>query len=108
MVIDQGCLSYNISDAVFFYRATPDLNYRICSQEYWDFSTGRDVKRIEDGEADDSSDEDVTERVKVRKKYPASASSQTYESDEDEEGMEAPRDYGHHYKQLRKFRNRYV
>ncbi|CAK9115451.1 Uncharacterized protein 015R [Durusdinium trenchii] len=53
MVIDQGSLSYNISDSVSFYKATPDLRYRLGAPEYWAYSAGlalREEATEEDGE----------------------------------------------------------
>jgi hypothetical protein len=82
MVIDVGCLSYNISDAVFFYKATPDLQYKICAKQYWDYS---DKKQMDQGDLYDSDEEAQQElnvpRVNVKKKYP---------------------DYGSDYKKLKK------
>lgn len=81
MVIDQGSLSYNISDSVFFYKATPNLKYRICSEEYWEYSARKEREaeqaRMYGGEEEESSDEDNykprEEPVNVKKRYPTQA-----------------------------------
>lgn len=78
MVIDQGSLSYNISDTVYFYKATPDLTYRIGAQEYWDFSerqkNERELERFQREDYNSSEEEEernmVEERVRVKKAYP--------------------------------------
>jgi ABC-type dipeptide/oligopeptide/nickel transport system ATPase component len=67
MVLDQTALSYNPSDCVFFYKATPDLSYKVCAREFWEFSQTL-------GE-DDKLEEDDTERrggamSKIKKEYP--------------------------------------
>lgn len=72
MVIDQGSLSYNISDSVYFYKATPDLNYRVCADEYWQFSERSDTEQQAD-EGSDSDDEvprPKEDNVRVKKRYP--------------------------------------
>lgn len=73
MVIDQGSLSYNISDSVYFYKATPDLEYKVCAEEYWEFS---ERQRFEEqmGQESDSEDEGSKqtndENYRVKKRYP--------------------------------------
>lgn len=66
LVLDQNSLSYNISDCVFFYKATPNLRYRLCDKRYWEFSEGH--RKPES----DSSDNEKShqQRTVVRKKYP--------------------------------------
>jgi hypothetical protein len=68
MVLDQTSLSYDVSDSVFFYKATPDLQYKICSDEFWDFSAQRQ-ENVSDEE------EETENKVKkgstlIRKMYP--------------------------------------
>lgn len=65
MVIDCGSLSYNISESVFFYRATPDLKYRLCDQVYWDYSAQQ-----KENEEEDSEDDAPKPDIRVKKKYP--------------------------------------
>lgn len=76
MVIDQGSLSPNISDAVFFYKGTPDLVFRVGAPEYWRFS---EQQALEDGSSDSEEEDDEVKkkreeelRYKVRKNYPGS------------------------------------
>lgn len=85
MVIDQGSLSYNISDSVFFYKATPNLKYRICSEEYWEYSARKEreaeqARMYGEGGEESSSDEDNfkprEEPVNVKKRYPTQAPSE--------------------------------
>jgi energy-coupling factor transporter ATP-binding protein EcfA2 len=68
MVLDQTSLSYDVTDSVFFYKATPDLQYRICSDEFWDFSAQKQ-ENVSDEE------EETDNKVKrgstlIRKMYP--------------------------------------
>ena len=63
IVLDQNCLSYNLSDSVFFYRATPELEYRIGASEYWRYSERHERR-------DDSGETDKPARLLVRKRYP--------------------------------------
>ena len=90
MVLDQTSLSYNISDCIYWYKATPDLQYRVGAEQYWNFSEGQ---KLEDTE--DSSDEDDTRQrsrhreVTVNKRYP------------DPEPPSSSR-YGATYKQMRR------
>ena len=80
MVLDQTSLSYNISDCVYFYKATPDLKYRIGAPEYWRFSS-KDQGRIRDVQQDDdesSDDDDYGKKkrssgIRVKKRYPKKA-----------------------------------
>lgn len=72
MVLDQTSLSYKISDCVYFYKATPDLEYKVGAPEYWNFSS---KKQLEDGDMDsDDSDPDSKNNrgseVTVKKRYP--------------------------------------
>ena len=74
MVLDLGCLSYKLSDSVFFYKATPGLRYRLCAPEYWEFSK-KQVMHKEERDEDCSSDEDEArvkpkEQIRVKKRYP--------------------------------------
>lgn len=68
MVIDQGCLSHNISDSVFFYKATPDLHYKIGAPEYWEYSRLKDQEEIYSDEDDFQNPH--KEQVKINKRYP--------------------------------------
>lgn len=68
MVIDQGSLSHNISDAVFFYKATPDLKYKIGASEYWEYSRLKDAEEQE--LLDDDDFENRRREVKITKRYP--------------------------------------
>lgn len=74
MVLDQTSLSYNISDCVKFYKATPDLKYRLGAPEYWRFSEKRGRKpALEEEEEDNSSDSDDPKpksRMRIKKRYP--------------------------------------
>ncbi len=96
MVINQACLSYNIEDSVFFYKATPDLQYKLGSSEYWRFSQENPnvngLGQIMGGDDEDSDEETVQARKKrkakptVKKHYPVQ--------------QEARSDYGSRYKSL--------
>lgn len=68
IVLDQGCLSYNLSDSVFFYRATPGLEYRIGAPEYWKFSE-REEGPVQEDERAERRPGDLL----VRKRYPKKA-----------------------------------
>ena len=86
MVIDQGSLSYNISDSVYFYKATPDLTYKVGAKEYWDFSDRSDREREQSNQDVDSSDEEeVKEVTKVKKRYPKKKPTATTTHDSEEE-----------------------
>ena len=107
LVIDQGCLSYNISDSIFFYRATPDLKFRICSDEYWDFSKGKGAFRPGGGGGGDSDDDDDSdgpaagrEYVNVRKKYPQAAPDHDVSPPRLTENGGATGGYGKRYRSL--------
>lgn len=97
MVIDQGCLSYNISDSVFFYKATPDLQYRLCLPQYWNEET-------EDDESDDSDEDGYNkseENVKVKKKYPSGDQEPPREN---RRSFQKKSGYGQYYKKARSLR----
>lgn len=88
MVIDQGCLSYNISDSVFFYKATPDLNYRLCADEYWDYSARKEheAEQSRMGGEDSSEEEEGNYKpredpVRVKKRYPDQAKERRHRSE---------------------------
>jgi hypothetical protein len=38
LVLRNKSLSYNVEDCVAFYKATPDLKYKLCAPSYWRFS----------------------------------------------------------------------
>lgn len=66
LVLDQNSLSYEIGDCVYFYKATPNVRYRMCDKRYWEFS-------VENQESDDSLEKTETKKVGrciVKKKYP--------------------------------------
>lgn len=58
MVIDNTCASYNIEDVVSFYKATPGLEYRLGTPEYWEFGTANYV-------SDDEEDEEKKEAYRM-------------------------------------------
>ncbi|BCU09355.1 hypothetical protein [Sicyoidochytrium minutum DNA virus] len=83
MVLNTKSLSYNISDNTFFFKATPDLRYRMCDKPYWQYSAALKKKREEEKrrlkENDGRYEEKVltsellrgTERTaRVEKRYP--------------------------------------
>lgn len=74
LILDQTSLSYNISDCVYFYKATPDLKYRLGASDYWRYSNRRKSKELEEEEDSDISDEDFNtnkkKQVRLRKRYP--------------------------------------
>lgn len=77
MVLDQGSLSYDISETVFFYKATPDLEYRLGAPEYWRFSEQMGTEANEESDSDDEMAQERRRRalesgVKVKKRYPGS------------------------------------
>lgn len=51
MVIDMTVQSYNISDSVFYYKATPRLEYKLGSEDYWKY--GADNYMSEGDDEDD-------------------------------------------------------
>ena len=69
MVLDQTSLSYNISDCVYFYKATPDLKYRLGDAEYCRYSSRKKV--AENESSDDEENARPRRRVRVKKRYPA-------------------------------------
>lgn len=78
LVLDQTSLSYKISDCVYFYKATPDLKYRLGAKEYWRFSSAREERALEPGaneSEDDFSEEERRKKsgppVRVKKRYPS-------------------------------------
>jgi hypothetical protein len=79
MVLDQTSQSYDISDSVYFYKATPGLEYRIGAPEYWRFSEEQAAEAAADGDEEGASGATGRRRrpttggaVRVRKRYPAS------------------------------------
>lgn len=64
LVIDQTALSYKVEDCVFFYKATPDLKYRIGAPCYWEYSAAEPSRDTE------AHDEGARAKVIVRKLYP--------------------------------------
>ena len=71
MVLDQTSLSYNIPDCVFFYKATPDLSYKVGAPEYWAYS-GDTAEASEGEEEEDDEDAEARRRAsvyKVNKRY---------------------------------------
>jgi hypothetical protein len=122
MVIDQGSLSYNISDSVYFYKATPDLTYKVGAQEYWDFSDRSDREREQlRVEADSSEEEEVQkDPVKVKKQYPRKKNATVaHGSDDDTDDRHDPRRqfsqyqgthkrrYKDAYRDMRRYREQY-
>ena len=117
MVIDQGSLSYNISDSVYFYKATPDLKYKVGAQEYWDFSDRSNREREQRNEEVDSSDEEeVKEVTKVKKRYPKKKPATHQEEEEVEDRHDTRRQFsqyqGSHkrrykdaYRDMRRYRD---
>lgn len=71
LVIDQTSLSYNISDCIYFYRASPNLQYRIGAREYWDYSQEEEKEE----EYDSDSYENRGREVNVKKRYPKRSES---------------------------------
>lgn len=57
MVLDMTKQSNNISECVFFYRATPDLKFKLGDEEFWRFGT-------ENYKSDDSDDDDKQAKLK--------------------------------------------
>ena len=118
MVIDQGCLSYNISDSVYFYKATPDLEYKVGAQEYWDFSDRNNREREQRHEDVNSSDEDelVKDPVKVKKRYPKKKAATHQEEEEIEDRHDTRRQFSQYqgsgkrrykdaYRDMRRYRD---
>lgn len=67
IVLDQSCLSYKLSDAVYFYRATPNLQYHIGAPEYWKFS---ERKEHHHSSRDEEQDSRKAAHTLIRKRYP--------------------------------------
>jgi thymidylate kinase len=72
MVLDQNCLSYKLSDAVSFYRATPNLEYRIGASEYWKYSERKSsgAGGGDDAACDEGTNNNNAGRMLVRTRYP--------------------------------------
>jgi len=74
LILDQTSLSYNISDCVYFYKATPELKYKLGSKEYWRYSQRNNEEDFEENsDFSDSENEFSTRKknnVRVRKRYP--------------------------------------
>ena len=68
LVIDQTTLSYDINDCVFFYKATPNLKYKLGAPEYWRFSSENPSKHGDDD--DDDEEDNYVKKVRVKKRYP--------------------------------------
>ena len=72
LVLDQTSLSYNISDCVFFYKATPDLKYRVGAPEYWEFSKSN--QKLSNEDSDDDMNDDKKKKshksYRIKKRYP--------------------------------------
>lgn len=66
LVIDQTALSYKIEDCVFFYKATPDLRYRVGAPCYWEYSAAHKT----DDDRDDHEEGGQKTKIRVRKHYP--------------------------------------
>lgn len=72
MVIDCNSSSYDVRESVYFYRATPELKYRLCDQVYWDYS----ARQAEGADEFDDNDEDAPRPdVRVKKRYPGGSRS---------------------------------
>lgn len=84
LVLDLGSLSYEINESVFFYKATPGLQYRVGAPEYWNFSDKRPFS--------DDDDDDGQAKPRVRKQYPV----------EGELPSSYTKDYASSYRNLRK------
>jgi len=82
LVIDQTCLSYDISDSVFFYKATPNLKYKVCSKIYWQ----SDQNNFKD--SDDEEDVKIKKKIKVKKTYPKKSGSSSSSSNNKEDYRE--------------------
>ena len=94
MVLRNKSLSYNVSDCVSFYKATPDLKYKLCAPEYWRYSERQKLKE-KDGE---QAGQKQTKRVRVNKVYrPAPPMAASADSDDDD----APLSYADRYRSLR-------
>ena len=75
MVIDNTSGSYNITDCVFFYKATQNLQYRLGNEKFW--RVGTDMYEVEEDNLNDQHragmskrDREKAKRFNVRKIYP--------------------------------------
>ena len=62
MVLNLSACSPNINDIVFFYKSTPNLQFKMGSKEYWDFALSNTAVKY------NSDDEDETSRLIKQKK----------------------------------------
>lgn len=65
MVIDNTKQSYNVNDCVFFYKATPDLKFKMGSEAYWQFGT----EQYESENEEDETEEGEENNDSIAKKY---------------------------------------
>lgn len=74
MVIDNTKQSYNVNECVFFYKATPNIPFKMGSEEYWRFGTEQYESEDEEGEEN----EDDADAI-ARKYYDAGKSKKEQE-----------------------------
>lgn len=93
LVIDNTRNSYNIEECIFFYKARPNLEFRLGSDEFWRFSNENAKGGEEDLDAEmkklryrsglSKTDRERTENFNVRKVYPGQEPDSEEESDEE-------------------------
>ena len=64
LVLDNNSKSNKIEDCVFYYKATPDRNYKIGSKELWNYL---DSRMREDDDEDDEDNERIISAVTIKK-----------------------------------------
>lgn len=65
MVIDNTKQSYNVNDCVFFYKATPGLQFKLGSEAYWRFGT----EQYESGEEEETEEGGEENNDSIARKY---------------------------------------
>lgn len=67
LVIHKSARSNRLDEQVFWYKADPTVNYKICSKELWDLQTMDDERRAM-GMAEPGDDEEMYDPSKIIKK----------------------------------------
>lgn len=90
LVIYSSGDSYDISDTVFFFRAVPNLEYRLGSEEYWSYAKEKYIGDDEDDEEDDKMgmtrrEKEKMDTIEVTKHYPGEDGDNDNDNDSDDD-----------------------